>query len=76
MIDARIEAELAHDVVALRLAARDADRAAAPAFASWPTTLPTAPDAADTSTVSPAFGCPISFRPNQAVSPGMPRTPR
>jgi len=32
-------------------------------FASWPTTLPTAPDAADTTTVSPGFGWPSSFSP-------------
>jgi hypothetical protein len=44
-------------------------------FASWPTTAPTAPDAADTTTVSPAFGCPMSMRPTYAVMPGMPRTP-
>ena len=44
-------------------------------FASWPTTAPTAPDAADTTTVSPTFGCPMSMRPTYAVMPGMPRTP-
>jgi hypothetical protein len=49
---------------------------APPLFASWPTTLPTAPEAADTTTVSPAFGWPISFRPKYAVIPGMPRQPR
>ena len=41
-------------------------------LASWPTTEPTAPVAADTSTVSPAFGAMILFRPYQAVTPGMP----
>jgi len=45
-------------------------------FASWPTTLPTAPLAADTTTVSPAFGSMIRFRPYQAVTPGMPTAPR
>ena len=45
-------------------------------FASCPTTLPTAPEAADTTTVSPALGWPISFRPKYAVMPGMPSTPR
>ena len=45
-------------------------------FASWPTTLPTAPEAADTITVSPGFGWPISFRPKYAVMPGMPMMPR
>ncbi len=32
-------------------------------FAICPTTEPTAPDAADTTTVSPAFGWPISSSP-------------
>ena len=32
-------------------------------FAIWPTTEPTAPDAADTTTVSPALGLPISSSP-------------
>src|SRR3954470_1288956 len=41
-------------------------------FASWPTTCPTAPDAAETTTVSPGFGRPISSRPKYAVRPGMP----
>src|SRR5256714_5973465 len=45
-------------------------------FASCPTTLPTAPAAADTTTVSPAFGLPICVSPYQAVTPGIPRTPR
>src|SRR3954471_22003644 len=45
-------------------------------FANWPTTLPTAPEAADTTTVSPAFGWQMSSRPSQAVTPGMPSTPR
>jgi hypothetical protein len=45
-------------------------------FASWPTTLPTAPEAAVTTTVSPAFGAQMSFRPTQAVTPGMPTGPR
>jgi hypothetical protein len=33
-------------------------------------------DAAETTTVSPALGWPMSSRPLQAVSPGMPSTPR
>ncbi len=45
-------------------------------LASWPTTLPTAPDAAETTTVSPVLGWPISFSPKYAVMPGMPRIPR
>src|SRR5213083_1538786 len=45
-------------------------------FAICPTALPTAPEAADTTTVSPLFGWPISSRPMYAVRPGMPTTPR
>src|SRR5206468_1946827 len=45
-------------------------------FAICPTALPTAPEAADTTTVSPLFGSPMSRRPMYAVRPGMPRTPR
>ena len=46
------------------------------ALAICPTTCPTAPEAALTTTVSPAFGWPISSSPTHAVSPGMPSTPR
>src|SRR3990167_4981257 len=46
------------------------------AFASCPTTLPTAPEAADTTTVSPGLGAQMSFMPKYAVRPGMPRQPR
>ena len=42
---------------------------------SCPTTCPTAPEAAETTSVSPAFGSPMSFSPTQAVRPGMPSTP-
>jgi len=45
-------------------------------FAIWPTALPTAPEAADTTTVSPGFGWQMSSSPTQAVTPGMPTTPR
>src|SRR3954471_24031915 len=45
-------------------------------LASWPTTLPTAPEAAETTTVSPALGWQISSRPTHAVTPGIPSTPR
>jgi hypothetical protein len=41
-------------------------------FAIWPTALPTAPAAPDTTTVLPATGLPTSSRPKYAVSPGMP----
>src|SRR5689334_12372902 len=44
-------------------------------FASWPTAEPTAPAAAETTTVSPGFGCPRSYSPTYAVMPGMPSTP-
>src|SRR5258708_35670709 len=43
-------------------------------LASWPTPEPTAPDAAETTTVSPALGLPICIRPHHAVMPGMPST--
>ena len=45
-------------------------------LAIWPTTWPTAPAAAETTTVSPATGRPISSSPKYAVIPGMPRTLR
>src|SRR3981189_1289256 len=45
-------------------------------LAICPTTLPTAPPAAETTTVSPALGWQISSRPIHAVTPGMPSTPR
>ena len=45
-------------------------------LASCPATEPTAPDAADTTTVSPFFGWQISVTPRYAVAPGMPSTPR
>jgi hypothetical protein len=32
-------------------------------FAIWPTTCPTAPDAAETTTVSPGFGCATALSP-------------
>src|SRR5881409_1447391 len=44
-------------------------------FASAPTTEPTAPAAAETTTVSPGFGWPMSRSPTYAVIPGIPRTP-
>ena len=46
------------------------------AFASWPTALPTAPLAALTTIVCPAFGSQIFISPYQAVTPGMPTAPR
>src|SRR5471030_1823635 len=46
------------------------------AFANWPTTLPTAPLAALTTTVSPVFGAMILLSPSHAVTPGMPTGPR
>src|SRR5690606_7125119 len=45
-------------------------------LASWPTPEPTAPLAAETTTVSPSFGAMIRFRPYHAVMPGMPTAPR
>jgi hypothetical protein len=40
------------------------------------TTDPTAPDAAETNTTSPGLSIAILSKPTQAVSPGMPATPR
>src|SRR3954471_22454524 len=45
-------------------------------FASWPTSEPTAPAAPETNTVSPGLNSADSSRPEYAVRPGMPRTPR
>src|SRR5882724_10951089 len=51
--------------------------ALAPAsWASCPTSDPTGPLAAATTTVSPGCGLPITRRPPYAVNPGMPSTPR
>ena len=41
-------------------------------LASWPTTPPTAPEAAETTMVSPAFGSMMRLSPYHAVTPGMP----
>ena len=43
--------------------------------ATCPATEPTAPAAADTTTVSPRAGFPTSTMPTHAVSPGEPSTP-
>src|SRR5258708_27654013 len=45
-------------------------------LAIWHATDPTAPEAADTNTTSPGLGLAILSKPTQAVSPGMPATPR
>src|ERR1700692_4647055 len=45
-------------------------------LAIWHTADPTAPDAAETNTTSPGLGSAILSKPTQAVSPGMPATPR
>src|SRR6267378_523388 len=45
-------------------------------LAIWHTTDPTAPEAAETNTTSPGLGIAIFSKPTQAVSPGMPATPR
>ena len=44
-------------------------------FANWPTTEPTAPEAAATTSVSPGLGWPMFIRPVHAVIPGIPSTP-
>src|ERR1700692_2642612 len=41
-------------------------------LAICPTAEPTAPEAAETTTVSPGLGWPMSSRPTYAVIPGMP----
>ncbi len=46
------------------------------AFTIWPTTVPTAPVAAEQTTVSPAFGTMMRLTPTHAVTPGMPSGPR
>src|SRR3954466_1588576 len=51
---------------------RDAPRS----FANWPTRLPTAPAAPDTKTTSPGANAANRNSPAQAVSPGIPSTPR
>src|SRR5258707_12286943 len=45
-------------------------------LAIWHATDPTAPEAAETNTTSPGLGTAILSKPTQAVSPGMPATPR
>src|SRR5260370_24312508 len=45
-------------------------------LAIWHTTDPTAPDAADTNTTSPGLSIAILSKPTQAVSPGIPATPK
>src|SRR5712672_872030 len=45
-------------------------------LAIWHTTDPTAPDATETNTTSPGLSVAILSKPTQAVSPGMPATPR
>src|ERR1700676_5569742 len=45
-------------------------------LAIWHATDPTAPDAAETNTTSPGLSIAILSKPTQAVSPGMPATPR
>src|SRR5229473_2761086 len=45
-------------------------------LAIWHTNDPMAPEAAETTTTSPGLGIAILSKPTQAVSPGMPATPR
>src|SRR6202521_1942277 len=45
-------------------------------LAIWHTADPTAPEAAETNTTSSGLGIAIFSKPTQAVSPGMPATPR
>src|SRR5258708_33039205 len=45
-------------------------------LAIWHTTDPTAPAATETNTTSPGLSVAILSKPTQAVSPGLPATPR
>src|SRR4030088_3058567 len=45
-------------------------------LAIWHTTDPTAPAATETNTTSPSLSVAILSKPTQAVSPGMPATPK
>jgi hypothetical protein len=57
--------------------AGDADRAAAGDLRKLPDNAANRADAADTTTVSPFFGLPISLNPeSRRSSPGMPSAPR
>jgi hypothetical protein len=61
MVETGVEAKLVLDIPALGGTAGVPTTRAPAARASWPTTAPTAPDAAET--VSPAFGWPMSDNP-------------
>jgi len=64
VVDAGIEAEFLGHVSAFVWPARDADGAGTlKSGPIWPTTEPTAPEAAATHTLSPAVGLPISSNP-------------
>src|SRR4029077_16699599 len=45
-------------------------------LAIWPTTMPVAPAAPETTTVSPALGWPTSSRPKNAVKPVITNAPQ
>jgi hypothetical protein len=63
VVDRRIEPEFIDDVAALRGAAGDPDRATTFDLGDLETVAPTAPEAAETTTVSPSLGSPTSSRP-------------
>lgn len=46
------------------------------AFAYCTATCPTAPAAADTTTIYPCFSFPILLRPKYAVNPEIPKAPK
>src|SRR5579872_6629394 len=75
VVDARVEAEHVDGVAALLVAAGDSDDATFLDLCDLADHGPGAPDAADTTTVSPARGRPMSRRPTYPVIPGMPSTP-
>ena len=75
VVDAGVEARLAPHPVALRLEPAMPIARAPLRRAICPTMQPTGPEAAETSTVSPARSCATSSRPKYAVMPGTPRMP-
>ena len=63
VVDTGVKAQLIHHIAALVGATGNATTRKPLSLATWPTTDPTAPDAAATTRVSPALGWPISIRP-------------
>jgi hypothetical protein len=70
VVDRRVEAELLPHEGAFRGAARDADGAGAANLRELPTTWPTAPEAAETTSVSPVRGWPDILEPDPGGEAG------